>query len=772
MAELAGIPSQNLNQVDSGGVVSLDTWAQDCVKFHRDGISVRREIDATAEKYAIHYDGEGDGQWADLYDGLRIEIPPPLGQIRQTENLLRPITDNAVSYHTTMPFRFVVEASQDREAAQRAMVDQAIVNHLSGQQRWNRAFAEAMQIAMCYGSCPIHAFWRDDLNSDPYEPVYAGDNAAGGQQGQQQRGPRRGMIDTFVGDPWATVYNVGAKRNSRHRQSWERSLPAALVQAAFPDRTKDLKGSTKITSAARWQRTARKWAIAGLSRHGSATMHSGRGSEEMIALLCNEIAPNVDPRFPDGRITLVALQGSATIARGETSSGSGKAIVLHDGPLPARRFSSVIVYSANRFDDIHGKPFVGDLDDLQIALNQGLSARADYLRRAIKPPLVEQGMVSDTAVWEDDARLEIDPSAQFQPYFLQAKVDAATLNKHIEEARQGMFTIGGYQAASRGESNPGDAASKVRFLAQADDTIHGPTNQRFREAVEEYAGLCHALFREYADVPWLTEVTGAELAHLIDPWIDRSMVSEETPSIKLVSGFGATTASKMTELTNLVTTPGADGEPLMTTRQFQSVYPDQSTYPEGENIQETRERRAKVINARLRTLGKDLEQRLGETAMRPEMLFMQDQAFMGAFPVQADDDPLANFNTLSSITQSEVESEVTRKLASYRQAVYGQWCVMLGMIPQPMVPWPNALMELQAAHGTGPKLVQDQPQQPGAGGEPQQQARGISRAQGGNPQFGQDIEQPDATQSVPPDMAQPNRPESGGMMARAQAAGM
>lgn len=770
MPDLSGIPSRNHSQINDRTPVSNDSWALDCVEFHRSGLRSRREINLTAEKYALHYDGEGDSQWADLWDGLRIEIQPPMGQIRETENLLRPIVDNMVSYHTTMPFRFVVEASQDRESVQRSMVDQAIINHLANAQKWNRAFAEGMQVAACFGSCPIHQFVRDDLDSDPYEPVYS---APSGQKdpNAMPESVRRIIIDTFVGDPWGTVYNVGAKRGSRHRQTWERSLPLSVVVNAFRhiNGVASLVGSTKTTSASRWQRTTKGWRSTGLGRHGSATMGGGRGSEPMIALLCSEIAPGIDMNYPDGRITLVALQGAATVARGENASGTGgQALILHDGPLPARRFSSTLVYSCNRFDDIHGKPFIGDLDDLQMSLNQGKSARAEYLRRSIKPLLVEQGVVSDTAIWADDARLEIDPSAEFQPYFLQAKTDVAALNKHIEEAREGMFTIGGYQAASRGESNAGDAASKVRFLAQADDTIHGPTNQRFRESVEEHAGLAHALFREFADVPMLVEVTGAELAHLIDPYIDRTQVSQQDPSIKLVSGFGATIASKMTELTNLVTTLGADQQPLMTTSQFRSVYPDQSTYPEGEDIQETRERRAKIVNAKLRALGTDMESRLGEMALDPMNVFMQHQAFMSAFPIQPDDDPLANFNTLSSITQRETESELVRKLASYRQAVYGQWCVAAGLIQAPLLPWPNPMLDLQMAQGmTGPQLVQDgSPQQGGAPAPQQAPARAGGRT-AGPMDFGQDIETmgpPDPTLALPP--------ESGDMMQRVQAAGI
>src|SRR3972149_6411961 len=326
-----------MNQADAMGSRSASEFARKIVQFHRDGLKSRRYMDLTAEKYAIHPDGEGDGQWADLFDGQRIVIPQAFpGQMRVTENLLRPIVDNAVAYHTTMPFRFVVEAKPDREAKARAVIDQALVNYMAGQQRWNRAFAEAMYIAMVAGNCPIHAFWRDDLTTDPYDPV--GYGATDEMQGQI----RKGLIDTFVGDPWDTVYNAGAKRKSRHQMTWGRTAP----------------------------------------RH-------------------------------------------------EEGSTDGQAVVLHDGPLPASRFSSVQVYSANRFDDIHGKPFVGDLDDLQVGLNQALSARAEYLRRSVRRPLIDPGIVNDTAVWEDDSRLEMGPTAPTMPSFLQLKVDGATLNRAI-----------------------------------------------------------------------------------------------------------------------------------------------------------------------------------------------------------------------------------------------------------------------------------------------------------------------------------------------------
>ena len=704
---LTGIPGQSVNQADALGQRTASEFARNIVQRHRDGLKTRRYMDLTAEKYAIHLDGEGDGQWADLFDGQRIVIPQAFpGQMRVTENLLRPIVDNAVAYHTTMPFRFVVEAKPDRDAKARAVIDQALINYMAGQQRWNRAFAEAMYIAMVAGNCPIHAFWRDDLTTDPYDPV------GYGSEDEMQGQIRKGLIDTFVGDPWDTVYNAGAKRNSRHQMSWGRTVPLSVLKNAFPE-AQGLTGSKKLPSAARWQRTMHSWAINGLGTHGSAAMrtHRSDSGDELISLLCQEIAPGIDPEYPQGRITLVAVQGTASVSISDGGqSTDGQAVVLHDGPLPASRFSSVLVYSANRFDDIHGKPFVGDLDDLQVGLNQGLSARAEYLRRSVRPPLIDPGIVNDTAVWEDDSRLEMDPTAQTMPSFLQLKVDAATLNRHIEELRNAMFTIGGYQAASRGEANAGDAASKVKFLAEADDTIHGPTNQRFREAVEEFARLNHALFREYGDIPWLVDISGSEYAHMTDTWIDRNMVSQEDPSCKLVSGNGATVASKITELSNLVTVKGADGLPLMTTKQFRAAYADQSVYPNEEETQETRERHAKAIVAKLRKFGNEMEQQMGEMAQDPTFIAAMHAKFTETWPIRPDDDPMAHFDALSSITQDDQEGELTRKLASYRQATYQMWLQMLGLIPPSMIPLADPMQDMAMAQQKEPQ-GQGRPQQ-------------------------------------------------------------
>lgn len=679
---MRGIPDQGGNQYDAVGQVSAEAHANRVLLFHKRGLRSRRYRDLTAEKYALHIDGEGDGQWADIYNGQRVEIPASIfGQIRHTENLLRPVVDNAVAYHTTMPFRFVVDTRPDRESRSRALVDQTLINQLAIKQRWNREFAQALYVAMPYGSCPVHAFWRNDISTDPYEPLYGSD--------QENVGLQKGMIDVWVGDPWDTVYNPGATRNSLHMYTYGRTVPAQMVRAAFAHvpGVSTIQGTNRLPSASRFQRTWRKWGSTVLEVHGAASQSGGRSEEELIALLCSEIAPGIDPDYPEGRITVIAVDGTATIASEEAGGGGQRAVLLHDGPLPAGKFSHIRVYSANRFDDILGKPFVGDLDDLQVQLNQAISLRAEYIRRSVRPPLVQTGMmVDDTSVYEDDAQLDVDPAAPFQPYYLELPSrQIGILNQHISEIRNGIWTLGGYQAASRGEGQSGDAAAKVIALAKADDTIHGPTNQRFREGVEEFAGLCWSLFKEYADVPWLVEAVGGETAHLIEPWLDRNMISVEEPKFRLVSGFGATTESKANQLLQLVAAKGSDGMPLMSTRQFQAAWPDQSTYPEVEDLMGVQERRTKAINARIRRIVREFQQQMGEASQRPDFVGMLDAALMAEFPVLPDDSPQLHFEALATISQDENEDPMVRQLARFRQGRYQMW-LMTGQGPMPAMP--------------------------------------------------------------------------------------
>ena len=149
-----GYPAQSDTEADSANL-NPRVGAQDVAEFHKDGLETRRFHDLTAEKYLIHIDGEGDNQWADLYNGERIQIPHNLSGIpRAQNNLLRPIVDNMVAYHSTMPFRYVVETRPDRESRESGAIDQAFANYIAKEQNLNSLFAEAMYMAAAYGSCP------------------------------------------------------------------------------------------------------------------------------------------------------------------------------------------------------------------------------------------------------------------------------------------------------------------------------------------------------------------------------------------------------------------------------------------------------------------------------------------------------------------------------------------------------------------------------------------------------------------------------------------
>lgn len=713
---IPGVPNQNANQQDALGRRTAEAVGKEVMEFHRRGLVAARQNLLLAEKYALHLDGGAGAQWADIFEGSRVVIPDAIaGQVRSSENLLRPVVDNAVAYHTTRPFRFAVEATADRESRQRAAIDQAIINHMARKGRWNRVFADAMYFAQVAGHCPIHAFWRDDMTSDPYEPVYAPPDS------EEMPGQiRKGFLDAYVGDPWDTVYGPGSRRNSLHQYTYGRTLPVSLVRAAFAHvpGVERLEGATREPSASRMQRIMRRWTMEGVGVHGNFALTSGQASgEPLIALICRERAPGTDPEYPQGRITIVALPQAAFADK----EGEGRhAVLLHDGPLPAGRFSHVRVYSHQRHDDIRGKPFVSDLDELQLRLNQLIMYRDEYIRRNVRAPLHSGMIVDDTATWEGHVILETEPGSVTNPQFLQLRVDVGALNTAIQETRHAIWTIGGYQAASRGESYSGDSGAKVIALARADDTIHGPINQRFREDVEDFAKLAHALFRTFGDIPWLIEATGSEYTHMVEAWVDRSMVSQDDPAVELVSGFGATLETMGNQLTQMVTTKGADGEPLMTTRQFRAAWPDRSIYPDTEDVRETRERKARAINARIRRLAREVEQVMGEMAMQPFSIVQSFIAVMQEYPPATDDDPLVHFDALSSITQDIQESELAREIAKYRQAFYQGWAIGLGMMPPPPMPLPRIEDLIQQAQRAPAQVPGQAPMPQGPQGPPQQ----------------------------------------------------
>ena len=673
-----GFPPSSGNQAD-GAELSPRVVAEEVAGFHKNGLETRRFHDLTAEKYLIHIDGEGDNQWADLYNGERIQIPHNLSGIpRAQNNLLRPIVDNMVAYHSTMPFRFVVETRPDRESRESGAIDQAFANYIASQQNLNSLFAEALYMAGAFGHCPIHAYWRDDPQFDSYQPVHA--------EGMQ--GPQRGSIDCFVGDPFDTVYATGSKRNQVERMSYGRVVPAQGVRQAFPQ-IPNIEGSTKLNSSSRFQRTVRKWLQAGNSIHGTAAMTGGIDGEELVALIYREVAPGVDVDYPHGRLSIVALNGSASTDQADVSGGSsgqyGNAVLLHDGPLPGGVFSAVQVYSANRFDDVLGKPFVADLDEDQVQLNQLETLVNEFVRRSVRAPLITAGVIADdSAAYLDDGEIEVDPGSPFMPSYLELPYrHIPLLENKIRRLEEGLFRKGGWQAASRGESRSGDAAAKVVALARADDTIHGPTNMQFRRSAEQFMGICWRLMKRYGDVPWLIDVAGDEIAHLIKPYIDRTQLSQEPPMYRLTSGFGATTEAKAQQLMNLWSMfDPITGERAISTRQFKKAYPDRSLWPDELDPQEMRERRAKVVNQGIRNVVKqfreDYQLDPAQVSGMGNPIVEQSAQYLWPildkqYPIMMDDDIEAHLEALSTMTQDESEDSIVRRVAMLRQNQFFQW---------------------------------------------------------------------------------------------------
>lgn len=723
-ARTGGFPSQASNQADAVGQRSAKELAQRVADTHQRALSARRYRDLTSEKYLLHIDGEGDSQWADIFRGTRVEIPRRgLSEYRTQENILRPIVDNAVAYHTAMPFRFSVLTRRDRESRERGIIDQAWANHLSAEQHLNDLAAMAMYMAQPAGFCPIHAYWRDDLAVDPYEPVWAA-----GQTGMQP-----GIIDCWVGNPFDTTFNRGAKRRSIQSTIYGRVLPAEMVRRAFEEelarQNVTLEGTDHLPSASVFQQMAREWYLTSVNMHGTAAILGGQQTdEELISVLCEEIAPEVDPEYPQGRLKLVALQGTAnTRTERGRHRGTGEGILLADLPLPASQFSWSTIYSHHRFDDVHGKPWVSDLDDLQVQLNIARTKRKEYIDRQLKAPTITSGpLAEDMAEYDGYTILELEPTQHsFQPRVMEIPAGPLNaINEEIADIRQQMYTIGGYQAASRGESHAGDAAAKVVALQRADDTIHGPVNRVFRSSIEDFMGICWGLMKEYGDVPWIIEATGDDYAHLADGYIDRTKLSERPPTFRLTSLAGATPESHAQQIMNMVTTAGADGVPLMTTEEARKQWPDQNLFGEVEGAQAARRQRARTVAARIRQSAAEVRKATGvqgASMMDPQVQMPARQLALliqQEFPMlPGDDDPVVFIETLAEITQDETEDPIARLVAIHHQAIYRNYLQALQMQQMQM----QAQMEAGEEGGEQRRI--------GAGGQeqrqPQQQQGGL-----------------------------------------------
>lgn len=686
-APTPGLPDPAENRQDrSNAEAELRRLATETREVHWRGLRARRSRDLTAEKYLLHVDGEGLSQWLDVYRGTKLAIMPNLTGVPRTQNNQeRPILDNFVGHLTTQKFSFVVEPKPDRKSRASAVIDQAIINSDARRMNWNALWAEAKYMAACAGFCPVHAMCRKEA-THPYEGVFHSKDAYAQQQ-QQQMLERPGpiTIDGWVGNPFDTTFNAGARLNSLHRATYGRVLPAALVRKTFG--REDLHGNDRLPSASTFQRIVQRWAVAGGFSHGTAGLSLGFGHEELLGLIYDEMLPGVDPDYPDGFLRIIALNGLAATTRDDARGGLGEPTLLWEGPLPGRRFSFVNTYSHHRFDDIHGKPYIADVDDDQIELNQLESLFDDFIRRATRPPLASSGAVDiESLAYYGDTLLQVTPSLTGGNIELQYLEFPARhmqfLSEKIARVADGMYRKAGWQAASRGETG-GESGKAIIALQQADDSIFGPITERTREELEAYCDLVWRLRKDYMDVPMVLDNVGDELAHHAQGYVDRTMMSDRPPVFTLVSAFGASTEAKAQQLLNMFGMVDAKGEQLIGARELRKLWPDNSLFPDKEDPQEVRERRPVVVNELIRLEAKKVaEQFMQQYPQWKPAMADPKTAMMGEYvamvidsvePALIDDDLTVNIETLSLITQEPTEDPVARRAAMVRQQQYWQW---------------------------------------------------------------------------------------------------
>lgn len=679
-------PPQDPNQVRR----EQEQWARDILDDHRKGRERKFQRDLVAEKYALHVFGGEDSQWFDIVNGSRLEIPPNIdGGVRRQTNLLRPIVENFVAYHTALPYRLQAEGRGDRVSRDKALIDTIFANHIAENQNLNEVMAEALYIAAVYGWCPVHASWRDDIGDDLYEPVYQ-------SKDNQPEGYTPGFIDLWVGDPWTMVLDTNAKRRAVHWASYERVFPLEVVKRAFGDveGIDTLKGSDDLPSASRLQRILRQWESSGSRPHGSVGISGSDRGDDAVALICRETAPGLDPEWPTGRLSIIAIDG---VSDTDHQMKGGRPVLLHDGPLPGGRFSFVGVYAMNRLDDPLGKAFVEDLDELQVTRNNLETLLVEGSRRAAKPPFVvgPSGTVEDDSMaWEDDAIFEVH-TPDFTPGFIQYPTDwMAAVANDLARVEQDMFRIGAWQAASRGESNANDPAAKVVALQRADDTVLGPANRAVQGAIIELMQLCHALAKEFAGpIPMPVRVSGDEFGYMAASYIYASDMSDEPPQFVVTSGMGATVEARAQALLQLSQMTGMDENgqpvPLLTAAELKKRYPDASLWPSGKDIQGLRDKRIQAINYGIRDAVRLFRQQNGlpeEAQIPPQWLdLMADQilaqleASRPQFQLRMDDDPAKHIEGLSEITQDPSADPLEVAVAASRQEMLYQWLAMQQM---------------------------------------------------------------------------------------------
>lgn len=635
--------------------------ANGTVERHRKGKAKKRLHDLTAEKYLIHVDGENDGQWAEIMGGSIVMVPPRPGTfIRLQQNLLQPIMSHFVAYLCGIPFKTVAEAPLGRRARDKSRMATVLANHTISDQKLNSLLAEAMYIAGIYGHCPVHGTWR--YGSRAINPL-------GNVPGMPP-----GYVDFWIGDPWDTVYNDGATRNSVHRMSYGRVIPTQILKNAFPEHPQigKLKGTTDSSATgSTFDRIARKWHSMNQVLRAASYISAGESSEDLTSVLCEEVVPGYDPMYPEGLLRIVALSGRAESGSGAVGGG-GDNILLHQGPLPAKRLSAVRFYSLNRFDNVLGKPYVAAIDDLQIQLNNVVTMRSVRLAKYSNPRVTAPrgAGIEEDSFWADsDAILFYNGTDR--PDFMTPPMGNPDYDASIAEIEAQMFRISGWQAASRGEANAGDSGTKVNFLAKADDTIFSPIRQGFEAAFSELMALGHALTRENAQgQPFLANIVGDELSYAIDPWVRAEDLDHLDPQFKVVSGFGASPEALAETLQALVQIPAADG-PLMTSDEFWDRYPNPALRPHRPNIKATKRMRLNSINYLIERLCDEAEGQYAEQVqqmpqMAAQLAVVIEETVLRKYPLLRTEDWGMSLEALDEIIHDPNSSGMKRNVCELR----------------------------------------------------------------------------------------------------------
>ncbi len=681
-------PAMSQNEVDAVGQVSAATAARVILDGHKKGLDSRRNRDLISEKLMLHIDGSGDFQWADIVNGIRVEIPRLVSEYRKQENILRLIVDNAVAHHTTMPLRYFADSSADRKAKEKAMLDTIWLNHLAHDQDFNGLFAQAMYLAMPAGFCAVHGYWVEGVANDWFEPIQGGPKPGGTPPMQ---GVKRGMIDCWVGNPFSHVFDRNARTGSMHWSSYERVLPADTVREHFAHikGVRELQGTKRLPSSAEFQMIARNWYHAGVGVHGSPILEQRREAhDEMMSVIVRETAPVANSPWPKGRLQIVLQPGEIETRRGRSKTGHG--LLVADQPLPGGDYSFELFYSHHRYGDIHGKPWPEDIDAIQVDLNIALSKRWEVINRMIEAPIVAPGgaISEDMADLDGYSLLEIEPTmANWRPRVMEWPGSILTaLNNEVEERRKAMYTGGGYQASSRGESGGSRQPAKaILALQQADNTVHGPVNMRFKRSACDFGRKMHRQFAAFGDVPWLITITGDEHAYMAKAYIDKTQLSDTPPRYKLVNAFGPSPELRAQEVLELMTTKGADGVPFLTTQEARKQYPNPSIFDDAGDPRAIQIRNAKTVQHAIYDYTEDFRQQTGMTETDPMHPWINQAAMQifqmieGRFKRRRDDDLTAHITALTEITQDNEADPIARAVAEMRQALYYEWQEQIAM---------------------------------------------------------------------------------------------